>query len=112
MSKAFDVFKQMKNPDNITYTILFNACAQLASREALIFIKNIQKTIPQSFYPNRWFTTSLIDALAKCNDVQAAQIVFDSSSHRHIELYGALMQGSVCIAKFYRRIFSFRLSCQ
>ena len=95
MNKAIDVFQQIKNPGDITYTILFNACAQLASDDALIFIKNIMKNIPQSFRSNRWLTTSLIDALAKCGDMTSAQAVFDSSSQRNIELYGALMKGSV-----------------
>lgn len=72
-----------------------NACAQLGSCNGLNIINNCIKHIPRSFYSNEKFVTSLVDALAKCGDLQAAQTVFDSSFHRNIELYGALMKGNI-----------------
>ena len=99
--KAIAIFEDIKDPDVITATISLNACAQLGSSKALSIINNTLKRISQSFYSNEKFVTSLVDALGKCGDMTSAQAVFDSSSHRNIELYGALMKGNILFNKIY-----------
>ncbi len=49
-NKAIDLFNEIKNPDEICVTLLFNACAQLGTAEALNLTKKISKDIEKSIY--------------------------------------------------------------
>ncbi len=75
-------------------TVLFNACAQLRTDEALSLVKKISQEIPKSFYSNSYLLTSLLDALMKCGDVQDAQLLFDASRTKTLPMYGAMMNGN------------------
>jgi len=92
-NKAIDLFNEIKNPDEICVTLLFNACAQLGTAEALNLTKKISKDIEKSIYSNVRLLTSLLDALMKCGDVTYAQSLFNTSSKKPIEMYGAMMKG-------------------
>jgi hypothetical protein len=39
--KAIDLFSQIKNPDRICFSILFNACAELATSQSLTLGKQV-----------------------------------------------------------------------
>ena len=93
-SKATDLFNQIKNPDEVNVILLFNACAQLGTDEALNLTKKVSKEIPKSFYSNPTLLTSLLDALMKCGDVQHAQSLFDASTKKVMQMYGAMMNGN------------------
>jgi hypothetical protein len=93
-NKAIDLFNQIKNPDELNITVLFNACAQLRTDEALSLVKKISKDIPKSFYSNPRLVTSLLDALMKCGDVQHAELLFDTSRTKILPMYGAMMNGN------------------
>ena len=93
-NKAIDLFNQIKNPDELNITVLFNACAQLGTDEALNLVKKVSKEIPKSFYSNPRLVTSLLDALMKCGDVQHAQSLFDASTKKDLPMYGAMMNGN------------------
>ncbi|CAF4341292.1 unnamed protein product, partial [Rotaria sordida] len=41
MMKAIDLFNEIKNPDEVSIIILFNACAQLGTNEALNLTKKV-----------------------------------------------------------------------
>ena len=88
-------FEQIKNPDSVSYIMLYNACAQMQSKEGLELIRNVSKTIPKSFYSDVKLVTSLLDAYGKCGDVTSAQILFDSSENKNIEMHNALMKGNI-----------------
>jgi len=91
--KAIDLFKEIKNPNEICLTLLFNACAQLETEEALNLTKNVSKNIGKSMYSNVRLLTSLLDALMKCGDVAYAQSLFNTLTNKSIGIYGAMMKG-------------------
>ena len=85
----------MKQTNVISFTILCNACALLQSDEGPNIIKQMKADIRQQFYSNIQFVTSLLDALGKCGDITSAQTLFDSQKNKDIEMYGALLKGSI-----------------
>ncbi|CAF2096590.1 unnamed protein product, partial [Rotaria magnacalcarata] len=93
--KAIDLFIEVENPDEVNINLLFNACAQLKTKEALDLVKKISQQIPKSFYSNPRLLTSLLDALMKCGDVAHADALFYSSKEKVLPMYGAMMKGYV-----------------
>jgi pentatricopeptide repeat protein len=91
-NKAIDLFNEIKNPDDIIFVLLFNACAQLGTEEALNLTKKISKNIEKSMYSNVRLSTSLLDAFIKCGDSSSAEILF-SKMEKHTINYGNLMSG-------------------
>ncbi|CAM4802829.1 unnamed protein product [Rotaria magnacalcarata] len=91
--KAIDLFKEVKNPNEVMVNLVFNACAQLATEKELNLLKSISSMIPNSFYSNHYVLTSLIDAFIKCGDVKSAKSLFDKSTKKTLPMYGALMTG-------------------
>ena len=88
-----ELFHQIQSPDSVIIILLFNACAQLASDQALCLVKKVLRTIPKSFFENPRLLSSLIDALMKCGDVQLAQAWFEKSTNNVLSIYGAMMKG-------------------
>ncbi|CAF4284026.1 unnamed protein product, partial [Rotaria sordida] len=91
--KAIDLFNKIQAPDEIIIMLLFNACAQLDTPAALNLTKKVSKEIPKSFLSNSNLSTSLLDALMKCGDVEYAQTLFDASTIKVLSMYGAMMSG-------------------
>ncbi|CAF5183329.1 unnamed protein product, partial [Rotaria magnacalcarata] len=91
-NKANDLFNEIENPNDINMILLFNACAQLKTKEALDLVKKTSKQIPKSFYSNPHLLTSLLDALMKCGDVAHAESLFYSSKQKVLSSYGAMMK--------------------
>ncbi|CAF4323019.1 unnamed protein product [Rotaria magnacalcarata] len=91
--KAINVFNEVESPDEVNINLLFNACAQLKTKEALNLVKKVSKEIPKSFYSNPHLLTSLLDALMKCGDVAHAESLFYSSKEKVLPMYGAMMKG-------------------
>ncbi|CAF2130956.1 unnamed protein product, partial [Rotaria magnacalcarata] len=87
--KAIDLFIEVENPDEVNINLLFNACAQLKTKEALDLVKKISQQIPKSFYSNPRLLTSLLDALMKCGDVAHADALFYSSKEKVLPMYEA-----------------------
>jgi len=102
--KAIDLFKEIKHPDDIIYTLLMKAYAHMASKDQLNSIKRIVETIPKSLHSNTYFHTSLINAFAQCGDIETAKTIFDSTTSKSIESYGALMKGGI-ISLFFLNHF-------
>jgi pentatricopeptide repeat protein len=93
--KATELFKQVQNPNEIIRTLLFNACAQLRTDEALELVKSVASTMPASSYKDLYLITSLLDALMKSGDVAQAQSLFDTSERKVESMYGAMMKGYI-----------------
>ncbi len=93
-NKAIDLFNEVKDPGEVNIIVLFNACAQLGTNEALNLAKKVSKEIPKSFYSNPRLLTSLLDALMKCGDVKHAQSLFDATTTKVMSMYGAMMKGN------------------
>ena len=83
----------MRNFDHIIYILLFNACAQLQTKEALDLVKQVSSDMPQSYQIDSNLITSLVDALSKCGDVEGAEAWFNRTKNKHPSLYGAMMKG-------------------
>jgi len=92
-NKAIDLFNEIKNPNDVIFILLFNACAQLRSNEALNLLKKVSKDVPKSFFSNPRLLTSLLDALVKCDDLTYAESLFNSSTKKDSGMYGVIMTG-------------------
>ena len=91
--KAIDLFHQMKNPDDVSFILLFNACAQLQTKKALDLVKQVSSNMPKSYQLDPNLITSLVDALNKCGDVEGAEAWFDQTKSKHLSLCNAMMKG-------------------
>ena len=85
----------MKNPHEVCFILLFNACAQLSTKEALKLVKQTSLTMPKSFYSISQVIAALIDALMKCGDVTRAEEWFNRSTIKDVFAYGAMMKGMI-----------------
>ena len=114
MNKAIDLFEEISNPDEIVTTVLFNACAQLRTVEALGLVRRVATDIPKSFYSNAQLVTSLLDALMKCGDVPHAQSLFSRQENKVLPMYGAMMQGNdeYHLYRYIELRFLLRLHCK
>ena len=90
-SKAVDLFHKTRNPSDVTYTLLFNACAQLGSTEALNIIKKVAKDMPKLYYSNDHIVTSLLDSLIECDDIPYARSLFQSLKQKSSTVYAVMM---------------------
>ncbi|CAF1686144.1 unnamed protein product, partial [Rotaria magnacalcarata] len=93
--KAIDLFKEIKDPDEMAITLVCNACAQLATVKELNLLKTISPNIPNSFYSNPYVLPSLIDGFMRCGDVTCAQLLFNKSTKKTLPMYGAIMTGLI-----------------
>lgn len=91
--KAIHLFQKTTNPNDILYIVYFQACAQIGSFEGVNLIKMKLNNIPQSFYKNERLSTSLIDALIECKDIETAELIYNSTCNPSIQMTGALMNG-------------------
>ena len=91
--KAIDLFHQIKDPDDVSFILLFNACAQLQTKKALDLVKQVSSNMPKSYQFDPKLITSLVDALIKCGDVEGAEARFHQTKSKHLSLYGAMMKG-------------------
>lgn len=76
--KAIKIFKDIKHPNDIIYTLLYSACAKLGTKEALNTIKQTVKNISKSFYSNPLLLTKLFEAFMKCDDFTSVRSLFES----------------------------------
>jgi hypothetical protein len=109
--KAIDLFNEITNPDEVIINLMFNACAQLQTAEALNLTKKIFKEMPKSFHSNLYVLASAIYAFMKCGDVANAQSLFDTSKKKTMSMYGAMMKGKkyFCLYKYVQLKSLFRL---
>ncbi|CAF3524256.1 unnamed protein product [Rotaria sp. Silwood2] len=92
--KALDLFEQIQiNLDNVTNSIVFNACAQLANDRAKSIGKKLLDEMPNNYRNENIVLTSAIDILMKFGDVESAGQVFQSIEKQHIIAYDAQVNG-------------------
>ena len=90
--RAIDLFGDIEHPNEIVVILLFNACAQLETAEALDLTKKVAKEMLESFYANPRISSSLLDALIKCGDISSAEILFSKMTKSSAN-YAVLMGG-------------------
>lgn len=92
MSKeAIDLYRQIQNPDQVILTLLFNACAQVKTVEALELGKQVVSRMPRAYHNDAYLTTAAFDMFIKCGDVTNAESLFHKMQ-RSIASYGNLMK--------------------
>ena len=106
-NEAIRVFKEIEVPDEVNVILLFNACAQLATPEALSVVNAISSNIPKSFFSNPRLNNSLLDAFIKCGDLVSAEKLFNTID-RSIIGYGNLMSGYNKVNRSTKTIELFR----
>ncbi|CAF4266468.1 unnamed protein product, partial [Rotaria magnacalcarata] len=92
--KALDLFDQIQlNLTNVTYTVIFNACAQLCNDRATKIGRKLLDQMPDNYRNNIIILTSAMDMLMKFGDVENAESIFQSIKKKDANIYGALMNG-------------------
>ncbi|CAF4954602.1 unnamed protein product, partial [Rotaria sp. Silwood1] len=92
--KALDLFEKIDlKLDDVTYVIVFNACAKLANDQAMKIGKKLLDEMPNNYRNNNIVLNAAMDMLMKFGDVQSAERIFDSIKKKNIISYGALMNG-------------------
>ncbi|CAF1564315.1 unnamed protein product, partial [Rotaria magnacalcarata] len=92
--KALDLFEKVDiELDNVTYTIVFNACAKLCNDRAMKIGKKLLANMPENYRNNNITSTSAIDMLMKFGDVESAERIFRSIKTKNIITYGAMVKG-------------------
>ena len=92
-AKAIQLFNEINKPDTVIYILMFQACAQLETQEALDLIRLLRSKMPTSFHSNLPLLTSFINASLKCDDVQTAEILFNKVPVKNIPLYKVMIKG-------------------
>ena len=90
--QAIKLFRQVNDPSEVMFTLLFNACAQLGTKDALNIVKQVSTSMPVSFRSDHRLTTSLLDAFIKTGDLPSAEKVF-AEMNRSAASYGNMMSG-------------------
>ncbi|CAF0889915.1 unnamed protein product [Adineta steineri] len=94
-NNAIDLFNKIETPNKILINLLFNACAQLGTNEALGLVKKVSQEMPKSFYSDLYILSSLLDAFMKCKDVKHAELLFNKCTNKDLPMYGAMMKGYI-----------------
>lgn len=90
--KAVALFHQVKDPDDVTFILLFNACAKIADDEALQVVRTYSSNLSTLSMSNVRLKVSLMDALIKCGDCDAAVKIFEKTE-KSVVSYANLMNG-------------------
>ena len=91
--KVIDMYRRIKEPDEVNTLLMFNACAQLRTKEAVDLVRDVLSKMPPSFHTHTNLVTSLLDALMNCGDVETAEKLFSQSTTRNISSYNVMMKG-------------------
>ncbi len=92
--KVFDLLDQTNVQfDQVTLTVLFNACAHVANDRAKLIGKELLNKMPDHFQNHTVLLTSAITMLMKFGDIQNAENVFRMIKKKDIVTYGAMMKG-------------------
>lgn len=94
LNKVLEMFDKIEHPNEVNVILLFNACSELRTKEALELVKRVSNEMPKSYYSNSNLMTSLLDALMKCGDIEYAQSLFDTCQQKVLSMYGAMMKGN------------------
>jgi hypothetical protein len=100
--KALDLFEQMTlNPDNVIYTIIFNACAQLGNDRAMRIGGKLFDQMPNSFQNNNATLTSAIHMFMKWSNITTAEHIFKLIKKKDSISYNVMMKGNLFIIIYF-----------
>jgi FAD synthase len=94
--KVLDLLDQTNiQPDQVTLTTIFSACAQLSNDRAKQIGKKLLHQMPKHFETNNYIRSSAINMLMKFGDVQSAEKLFQMNKKIDAVTYGAMMKGKL-----------------
>ncbi|CAF0880691.1 unnamed protein product [Adineta steineri] len=88
--KAIDIYFQITNPDEKNISLLFNACARIATDETLNLVKKVLSNLPDRYQNDEYILTTAFDVFIKSNDLSNAERIFSKLPQNTIS-YGNLM---------------------
>src|SRR5690349_16590451 len=92
--KALDLFEEMSlDPDEASFTIVFNAYAHLSNDRAKEIGKKLLKQIPKDYRSSINVINSSIHMLMKFGDVKSAEDLFGLTKKKDIITYNTMMKG-------------------
>ena len=92
--KVIESFEQMPvKADNVLMTILFNACARVATPSAVTLGNNLLDRIPTSFFEHDHLANSALDMLMKFGQLKQAEGLWMQMKRRDSVSYAVLMNG-------------------
>ncbi|CAF1159522.1 unnamed protein product [Adineta steineri] len=92
--KVLDLFEQIPlSINNVIYTIIFNACAQLCNDRARQIGRKLLDEMPKKFIQNNYIYSSAIDMLMRFGDVQRAEDLFKMIEKKDSISYGIMING-------------------
>ena len=93
--KTLDLFEEISlDPNEVTFTIVFNACAHLSNDRAKKIGKKLLQQIPKDRRKSNNVINSAIHMLMKFGDVKSAEDFFRLIKKKDIVTYGAMMKGT------------------
>ncbi len=93
--QALDLFEQMPlNSDDVTYTIIFKACAQLNNDRGKNVGKKLCEQILNKSVTNQFILCSALHMLMRFGDVKSAEHLFELIKKKDTVSYGAMMKGN------------------
>ncbi|CAF1658737.1 unnamed protein product, partial [Rotaria magnacalcarata] len=94
--RALDLFEQIHlNFDSVTYTVVFNACAELANDRAMKIGRKLLDEMPENYRNDVVVLNSAMHMLMKFGDIQSAERIFRSNKKKDIITYNAIIKGYV-----------------
>ncbi|CAF1394195.1 unnamed protein product, partial [Rotaria magnacalcarata] len=92
--RALDLFEQIHlNFDSVTYTVVFNACAQVGNDRAIKIGRKLLDEMPENYRNDVVVINSAMHMLMKFDDIQSAECIFRSNNEKDIITYNALING-------------------
>ncbi|CAF3676422.1 unnamed protein product [Rotaria sp. Silwood1] len=89
--RAIDLFLTIEKPDKIIFSILFNACAQLRTKDALDLGKKVFNQLPIECRQSNDLLYSVLNMFIKCDDLKSAESLFNRID-RDLISYGSMMK--------------------
>jgi lipopolysaccharide biosynthesis regulator YciM len=100
--KALDLFEQMHlEPGDSTYTIVFNACAQLGDDRAMNIGKKLLDQMSNNFENKNNLLNSALHMLIKFGDITRAEHVFDRIKNKDSISYSHMINGNLFFVIIY-----------
>ncbi|CAF2087329.1 unnamed protein product [Rotaria magnacalcarata] len=92
--EALDLFEEIPlNLSDVSYTIIFNACAQLSTDRAMKIGRKLLNQMPKNFLNDNKLLTSAINMLMRFGDVSSAENLFQMIQKKNIITYGTMTNG-------------------
>jgi pentatricopeptide repeat protein len=89
--KAINLFAHIDRPDEIAATVLFNACAQLKTAQALALGQTVYSRLPVPSRQSHLLQQAFFNILCRCHDIANAENLFERMK-RDVVAYGSLMK--------------------